>query len=46
LLALIVYKPHFTDTDLFVDPQVFVCQLTSFGLAAMAAAAGSERTEH
>ena len=35
LLALVVYEPHFADTDLLVDPQVFVCQLTSFGLAAL-----------
>jgi hypothetical protein len=34
LFTLIIYKPYFTDTDLFVDPQVFVCQLTSFGLTA------------
>jgi hypothetical protein len=51
LLALIIYEPHFADADLLVDPQVFVCQLASFGLAAQPqqdgriAAAGSERTE-
>ena len=29
LLSLFVDEPHFADADLFVDPQVFVCQLTS-----------------
>ena len=43
LLALIIHKPHFADTDLLVDPQVFICQLTSFGLAAQLRPVPNER---